>query len=87
MMDSLHAFIMNIRRTTARPDEGRAKMIIVIRRPYAYLEAELRSVFEGQDDGEIIVDRRVSQQPVELERRQVGWRRPKEEILEVVISD
>ncbi len=86
-MNFLPEFLLKTLRTTPGFDEDRGRMVIIIRRPYAYLEAEQRSVFEGQDDVEIIVDRRVSQQPVELERRQVGWRRPKEEILEVVISD
>ena len=91
-MEFLPTFLVTILRATPPPDEGRGKMVIVIRRPYAYLEAELRAAFEGQEDVQVIVDRRTRerrtmQQPVEVERRRrVEARTPKEEILGVVIS-
>ncbi len=90
-MTSLPDFLFKIVRETLRPDEGRGKMLIIIRQPYAYLEAELRAAFEGQEDVQVIVDRRTRdrrtmQQPVEQERRRAKVRRPKEEILGVVIS-
>ncbi|MBI4011604.1 MAG: hypothetical protein HY359_04790 [Candidatus Rokubacteria bacterium] len=65
-------------------------MYVVIRRPYAYLERELRRTFEGQEDVRVLVDRRsgerrTSPQPVALERRRAERRRSKAEVLEVVI--
>ena len=49
-------------------------MSIIIQRPYSHLEKELRSVFKGEKDVKIIVDRRfderrTTQQAVEVERR------------------
>ncbi len=90
-MSSLPDFLFKILRETPRHEEGRGKMVIIIRRQYAYLEAELRAAFEGQEDVQVIVDRRTRerrtmQQPVEQERRRAKVRRPKEGILEVVIS-
>ncbi len=90
-MEFLPTFLVTMLRATPPPDEGWGKMVIVIRRPYAYLEAELRAAFEGQEDVQVIVDRRTRerrtmQQPVEQERRRAKVRRPKEEILGVVIS-
>ena len=66
-------------------------MSIIIHRPYAHLEDELREAFEGQEDVNLIVDRRdgerrTSQQPVSVERRRGDRRRPKEQLVEVVIS-
>ncbi len=90
-MSSLPDFLLKILRATPGVDEARGRMVIIIRRQYAYLEAELSAAFEGQEDVEVIVDRRtrerrMMQQPVEVERRQGKERRPKEKILEVVIS-
>ncbi len=89
-MSSLPDFLFKIVRETLRPEEGRGKMLIIMRQPYAYLEAELRAAFEGQEDVQVIVDRRTRdrrtmQQPFEQERRRAKVRRPKEEILGVVI--
>ncbi len=90
-MSSLPDFLFKILRETPRPEEGRGKMFIIIRQLYAYLEPELRASFEGQEDVQVIVDRRTRerrtmQQPVEVERRRrVKVRTPKEDILEVVI--
>ncbi len=80
-MSSLPDFLFKILGETPRPEEGRGKMVIIIRRQYAYLEAELRAAFEGQEDVQVVVDRRTIEQPVAANRR-----RPKEEILGVVIS-
>ncbi len=90
-MNSLPEFLLKILRATPGVDEARGRMVIIIRQPYAYLEAELRAAFEGQEDVQVIVDRRTRdrrtmQQPVEQERRRAKVRRPKEGILEVVIS-
>jgi hypothetical protein len=89
-MSSLPDFLLKILRDTPGVDEARGRMVIIIRQPYAYLESELRAVFEGQEDVQVIVDRRtrerrMMQQPVEQERRRAKVRRPKEGILEVAI--
>jgi hypothetical protein len=89
-MSSLPDFLLKILRDTPGVDEARGRMVIIIRQPYAYLESELRAVFEGQEDVQVIVDRRtrerrMMQQPVEVERRRAKVRRPKEGILEVAI--
>ncbi|MFQ5520187.1 MAG: hypothetical protein ACE5FK_02215 [Candidatus Methylomirabilia bacterium] len=65
-------------------------MVIVVRQSYAYLEEELRKVFDEQADVRVIVDRRhgerrASRQPVAAERRQADRRRSKEVLVEVAI--
>jgi hypothetical protein len=66
-------------------------MSIIVRHPYAFLEKELRSVFKGQEDVTVIVDRRYAErrvkvQPVPMERRRADRRRSKEQLLEVLVS-
>ena len=41
---------MKIAKTTNPPELAAAMMSIIIQRPYAYLEKELCSTFEGQED-------------------------------------
>mgnify|MGYP003575117377 FL=1 len=67
------------------------RMILIVRRPYAHIEAHLRSAFEGRHDIVIIGDRRhrVRRMPagaVRDERRRAERRLRKEEVLEVVIE-
>ena len=64
---------------------------IVIRRPYAHLEKDLRSAFKWIEDVKVILDRRFderrkTQQPVTQERRAADQRRQKEDLVDVVIS-
>ena len=64
---------------------------IIICQPYAHREKELRGAFKGEDDVEVMVDRRYGErrkkkQPITLERRRSVRRRSKEDLLEVVIS-
>ncbi|MBA7708659.1 hypothetical protein ES703_117562 [subsurface metagenome] len=52
---------------------------------------KLQSAFKGQEDIKVILDnryleRRKSRQAVAINRRKAGRRRPKEELVEVVIS-
>ena len=66
-------------------------MSIIIHRPYAHLEKELRRAFKGQEDVKVTVDkrngeRRTSPQPVAADRRRADRRTPKEELVEVVIA-
>lgn len=90
-MSQLPEFLLRIAKATSPPEKGPGVMTVIIRRPYAYLEKELRSTFEGQEDVKVIVDRRYRErrtkiQPVEIERRGADRRGPKEELLEVLLS-
>ena len=83
-------FLMRIAKPVLSSEEGAGIMSIVIRRPFAHLEKELRSAFIGQEDVKVILDsrngeRRKERHPVKLERRRSDRRRPKEELVEVVI--
>jgi len=52
---------MRIAKATSPPEPGAGMMSIIIRQHYAYLEKELCSTFEGQEDVKVIVDRRYGQ--------------------------
>ncbi len=90
-MNSPPDFKLKIAKEVHSPEEGPGITSIIIRQPYAHLEKELSSAFKGEEDVKVIVDgryveRRKSRQAVEIERRRAGRRRPKEELVEVVIS-
>jgi len=90
-MSVLPGFHMRIAKATSPSEPGAGMMSIIIRQPYAYLEKELYSTFEGQEDVKVLVDRRHGErrtrtQPVELERRRTDRRGPKEELVEVSLS-
>jgi hypothetical protein len=83
-------YLLKIVKAIRPPEEGPGMMVIIVRRPFSHLEKELKSIFEGQGDVNIIVDRRYSErrgrvQPYEVEHRQIDRRKPKEEIAEVLI--
>ena len=82
---------MKIDKKVHLSEEGAGIMTVVIKRPHAHLKNKLQSAFKGQEDIKVILDnryleRRKSRQAVEINRRKVGRRRPKEELVEVVIS-
>jgi len=84
-------FQIRIAKKTRVPEEAGSFMSIIIGRSYSHLEKELHSAFKGQKDVKIILDRRYGErrkksQAVAKERRKTGRRRPKEELVEVVIS-
>lgn len=84
-------FLMRIAKKAYLPEEGAGIMTIVVMRPHARLEKELLSVFKGQKDVKVISDsryeeRRRKRQAVATDRRKADRRRPKEELVEVVIS-
>ena len=90
-MSFLPKFLLRIIKAVPSSEEEAGIMSIIIQRPYAHLEKDLRSAFKGQKDVKIIVDRRygerrTSQQPVEIERRRADRRQPKENLIEAVIS-
>jgi hypothetical protein len=76
---------------TEHSDGDPTKVYIVVPRHRAYVADLLRKAFEGREEVEILVDRRqgerrTRQRPVTLERRRADRRRPKEEVIEVVIE-
>ena len=84
-------FHISISKPAHFPEEESGNMFIVIKRPFSHLEKELRSAFKGQENVKVIVDRRYrerrkTRKAVKSEQRQAPRRRPKEEIVEVVIS-
>lgn len=71
--------------------ENPAKVHIILPRDRAYLADLLAKAFEGREDVEIIVDkrhveRRTRKVTVTVERRRAERRRPKEEVIEVVVG-
>ncbi len=90
-MSFLPKFLLKIAKAVPTSEEKAGIMSIIIQRPYFQLEMELHSVFKGEKDVKIIVDRRfderrTSQQAIEVERRHADQRQPKEELVEVIIS-
>jgi hypothetical protein len=88
-MNPLPRLLLKILRANPGLVENRGMTYIVIRRPYAHLEEELRP-FEEQGDIKVMVDKRHGERRVSggrppLERRAADRRREKEELLEVVI--
>jgi len=83
-------FKLIIAKSTPSSEENPGITSIIIRQPYAHLEKELRAVFKGEEDVRIIVDKRCDERrkkpkAVAKERRKATRRRPKEELVEVVI--
>ena len=90
-MSILPRFLLSIRKATLPLEQGSGAMTIVVRRSYAHLEKELRSTFVGQEGVNIVVDRRygerrLTEQPVAVERRGADRRTQKDEVLEVLLS-
>lgn len=88
-MNPLPRLLLRIFRANPGLVENRGMAYIVIRRPYAHLEEELRP-FEEQGDIRVIVDnrhgeRRLNQGRSPVERRSADRRRDREELLEIVI--
>ena len=76
-------FLMSIAKLAQSSEEGSGTMTIVIWRPYAHLEKELRSAFKGEDDVKVILDKRYEDrrkrlQTVAKDRRKADRRRPKD---------
>ena len=90
-MSFLPKFLLKIVKAVPTSEERAGTMSIIIQRPYFHLEKELHSVFEGEKDVKIIVDRRfderrTSEQAVEAERRYADQRQPNEDLIKAVIS-
>jgi hypothetical protein len=86
----------NSRETQLTPDEqGRnhkRASLVVIRQPYSFLASAVRSMFEGDDDVQVIIDRRKEDRrrrsvPVVIDRRaETRDRRGSFPILDVVMD-
>ncbi len=90
-MSFLPKFLLKIVKAVPTSEEKAGTMTIIIQRPYSQLEKELHSVFKGEKDVKIIVDRRfderrTTQQAVEVERRYAEQRQPNLEFIKAVIS-
>jgi hypothetical protein len=84
-------FLLGIAKLTSRAEPGAGAMSIIIRRPYRYLEEELRAAFDGQEDVKVIVDRRLGErrtrvQSVASERRRADQRALKRQLVEVILQ-
>jgi hypothetical protein len=91
MMDFIPAFALSVLALAEGSGQSRARMRMIVRRPYAYLESRLRKAFEGRVDVEIFVDRRRGERragarPIQEERRRAERRMTKEEVVEIVIE-
>lgn len=76
---------------TQHSDGDPEKVHIIVPRSRAYLADLLGKAFEGREDVDIHLDRRLGErrtrrEPVVTERRRGERRRPKEEVIEVVIG-
>ena len=90
MIEFIPTFVLTVLGVTEGSLNNPARMLLIVRRPYAHLEDRLRRAFKERDDIEVISDRRrgerrIGERRVQVERRQAERRTSKEEILEVVI--
>ena len=91
-------FVMKTVRATTKSSEqtGNGKMLLILGSRYAFLQKALMEVFEGQEDVEVLVDRRHGKRrPGERRKNgksalsecsEMDRRKPKEEVLEIVLS-
>jgi len=91
MVEFIPLFLMTILGVTGGEGHNPGRMRLIVRRPYAYLETRIRQAFAGHDDVEVIIDRRrgerrLRDRPIQDERRQDARRKPREEMLEIVIE-
>jgi hypothetical protein len=71
--------------------KGSKMTAIVIRRPYAFPKEEHLKAFGGNNDVDVIVDRRFDdrqthRRPVVMDRRAADRRRPVKELVQLFIS-
>jgi hypothetical protein len=57
-MYSLPEFLQKVARIPTLIEQCSGTLSIIVQRPYAHLERELRPVFEGRKDVKVIVNRR-----------------------------
>ena len=90
-MGFIPQFVLSILGVTEGRGPGPARIRMIVRRPYAYLESRLRRAFEGRDDVDIVSDRRRGERragarPAQKERRQGERRMTKGQMLEIVVE-
>ena len=66
-------------------------MVIILQRPYAHLEAEMRRTFNNGNNARVIIDRRMGERrgptkDMRDDRRRSDRRATKDQLLEVVIN-
>ena len=91
MTEPVPTLVARVFSATEALQHNPGRMILIVHRPYAHIEAHLRSAFEGRDDITIIGDRRhrvrrMIAGGVRDERRRADRRVRKQEVLEVVIE-
>ena len=91
MTEFVPTFVLSILGLTEAAGHNPARMLLIVRRPYAHLEDRLRRAFEEREDVEVIVDRRrgqrrMSDRPVQAEQRRTDRRTPREEMLEILVQ-
>ena len=84
-------FLIKVSKTISNPQRPLGDLTIVINRPYAELETELKQVFEGKENVKMFVDRRYKErrtnpQTMDVEFRKTERRNGKEGLLEAIIS-
>jgi hypothetical protein len=91
MREDVPGILVSILRSNPGPESVRGKMYVIIRQGHGYLEETLRRTFVGQENVEVIVDRRLTERrttrrPVVFERRHADRRKSREHLVEVVVS-
>jgi hypothetical protein len=91
-LNNTDGLVLNIQKLTSLLEEAPLKMSIIVRQPYAYLQTDLKTVFQNQEDVQVIIDRRYDQRRKKNEsflpeHRISDRRKPKEPLIDVVISN
>jgi hypothetical protein len=91
-MNYIDGVVLNILKATFFSKEAPIQMSIIVRQTYAYLETDLKEVFQNQEDVKVIIDRRygrrrMKNEPFIVEHRISDRRKPKEPLIDVVISN
>jgi hypothetical protein len=85
-----HDLAMKISKSVGSLKEAEG-MVIIIQRPYAHLEEEMRKTFSNGNKARVIIDRRMGERrgpakEMSNERRRSDRRATKEQLLEVIIN-
>jgi hypothetical protein len=84
------SFLLSVTKESSQTQPETPEMLIIIRRRYAHLEKELIQTFSGKKGVRVLVDRRQGERrrekrPFSHERRNSDRRKPKEELLKVIL--
>jgi hypothetical protein len=91
MTELLPTFVARVVSATEGLKHKPIRLLLILRRPFAHIEDQLRGAFEGRDDVVIIRDRRRGTRrriagSVRDERRHTERRSRMEDVLDVVIE-